>query len=85
MERGLVDLTIRWVDRVKNKAMTTTLLRILAKLACTLNKGMERVLGVGRELALRASILAVEWGDSLAYGWRNDQGFHRALGFRITG
>ena len=64
MERGLVDLTIRWVDKVRSGRMTETLLRILAKLALALETGMGRVLGRGRELALRASSLAVGWGTA---------------------
>src|SRR3989442_9876779 len=70
MERGLVDLTIRWVDKVRSGLMAETLLRILVKLALALETGMGRVLGRGRELALRASSLAVGWGNSAAFYWR---------------
>src|SRR3989442_8484935 len=70
MERGLVDLTIRWVDKVRSRRMTETLMRILEKLAQALQTGMGRILGRGRELALRASSLAVGWGNSQAYAWR---------------
>ncbi len=55
MERGLVDLTIRWVDKVRSGRMTETLVRILAKLAQALETGMGKVLGKGRILAARAS------------------------------
>src|SRR3989441_13310849 len=85
MERGLVDLTIRWVDKVRSGRMTETLLRILAKLAMALETGMGRVLGRGRELALRASSLAVGWGNSQAYAWRYDEPYALALGLgRVT-
>src|SRR3989442_7047574 len=67
MERGLVDLTIRWVDKVRSGRMTETLGRILAKLAQALETGMGRVLGRARELALWASVLAVEGGDIQRY------------------
>src|SRR2546428_13911967 len=63
MERGLVDLTIRWVDKVRSGRMTETLMRILEKLAQALETGVGRVLGRGRELAARASELAVEWSN----------------------
>ncbi len=79
IERGLVDLTIRWVDRVRSGRLAETLLRILVKLARAMEQGMARVLMVGRELALRASMLAVEWGNSQAYAWRFDEGFWRGL------
>src|SRR2546427_10229319 len=80
MGRGLVDLTIRWVDKVRSGRMTETLLRILAKLAQALETGMGRVLGRGRKLAARASELAVGWGNSQAYAWRYDDSYALALG-----
>jgi len=75
IERGLVDLTIRWVDNVRNCTMARVLLRILGKLVQALEHGMVRVLTVGRELALRASELAVRWGNTQAYTWRSDKVF----------
>jgi len=75
VERGLLDLTIRWVDNVRSGRLTETLLRILLKLARAMEQGMSRVLVVGRELALRASVLAVSWGNVNAYSWRSDRGF----------
>jgi hypothetical protein len=84
MERGLVDLTIRWVDKVRSGRMTETLVRILAKLAMALETGMGRVLRRGRELALRASSLAVGWGNSQAYAWRYDGSYALALGLGCT-
>src|SRR2546428_4989469 len=79
LERGLVDLTIRWVDKVRSGRMTETLMRILVKLAQALEHGMGRVLGRGGELATRASELAVGWGNKAAFHWRFEQGFRRAL------
>src|SRR5438094_417082 len=67
MERGLVDLTIRWVDKVRSGRMTETLMRILEKLAQTLETGMGKVLSRGRALAEMTSILAVNWGNAPAY------------------
>ena len=75
VERGLLDLTIRWVDNVRSGRLRETLLRILVKLARAMEQGMSRVLVVGRELALRASVLAVSWGNVNAYSWRSDRGF----------
>ena|SRR2546427_7959933 len=70
MERGLVDLTIRWVDKVRSGRMTEKLLPILEKLVMALETGMGRVLGRGRVLAARASELAVGWGNGSAFYWR---------------
>jgi hypothetical protein len=85
IERGLVDLTIRWVDKVRSGRLAETLVRILAKLAMALETGMGRILGRGRILALKASELAVGWGNSAAYSWRFERAFANALGHGITG
>jgi hypothetical protein len=75
VERGLLDLTIRWVDDVRSGRLTETLVQILLKLARAMEQGVARVLVAGRELALRASALAVEWGNEPAYAWRFDREF----------
>jgi len=80
IERGLLDLTIRWVDNVRSRRLTEMLLRILAKLARAMEQGMARVLVVGRELALQASVFGVRWGNDQAYAWRFDESFWRGLG-----
>src|SRR5712692_8517973 len=80
IERGLVDLTIRWVDKVRSGRLAETLVRILAKLAMALETGMGRVLARGRILAGKASELAVGWGNSAAYSWRFETAFANALG-----
>ena len=85
MERGLVDLTIRWVDKVRSGRMTETLMRILAKLAMALETGIGRVLGRGRMLAAKASELAVGWENGSAFYWRFEQAFCNALGLGILG
>ena len=84
VERGLVDLTIRWVDRVKSGRLAQVLVRILEKLVLAMEDRMVRVLERGRVLALRASGLAVLWGDEVAFGWRFDAGFQRVLGLGIV-
>ena len=80
MERGLVDLTIQWVDKVRNGTLTKVLLRILEKLMLALEQGLARVLAVGRLLAVRSSKLAVRWGYNQAYAWRFDESLWRGLG-----
>src|SRR2546422_10868422 len=77
MERGLVDLTIRWVDKVRSRRMTETLMRILEKLAQAMETGMGRVLGRGRILATRVNELAVRWGNKSALYWRCEQAVFR--------
>ena len=80
VERGLLDLTIRWVDDVRSGRLTETLMRILLKLAQAMEQGMARILTMGRELALKASMFAVRWGNNQAYEWRYDRGFWLGIG-----
>jgi hypothetical protein len=65
--------------------LAETLVRILAKLAMALETGMGRVLARGRILALKASELAVEWGNGAAFYWRFETAFANALGHGIIG
>ena len=85
IERGLVDLTIRWVDKVRSGRLTETLVRILAKLAVALETGMGRVLARGRIPAMKASEMAVGWGNDSAFYWRFETAYANALGRGITG
>jgi len=85
IERGLVDLTIRWVNKVRSGRLTETLVRTLAKLAVALETGMGRVLARGRILAMKASEMAVGWGNDSAFYWRFETAYANALGREITG
>ncbi len=83
IERGLVDLTIRWVDRVKSSRLRQVLVEILEKLVRAMEHGIGRVLVRGEELAFRVSSWSVEWGNISAFSWRFDLSFHRALGLGV--
>src|SRR5207247_9917611 len=61
MERGLLDLTMRWVGEVKSRTMTRVVIRILLKLERALNRSMVRVFQKGGALAERIGALAVSW------------------------
>ncbi len=79
-----MDLTIRWVDRVRSGRLARVLLEILEKLVRALESRMVRIVERGRVLALGLSGLAVGWGDPFAYGWRFDESFQKALGMGIV-
>lgn len=84
VERGLVDVTIRWVDTVRSGRLARVLMEILGKLARALESRMVRALGHGRIVAARLSGLAVEWGNIEAYSWKFEEAFQRFLGFHIA-
>ncbi len=63
MERGLLDLTMRWVGEVRSRTMTRVVIRILGMLAQAMEQSVARVLPAGRRLTLKANELAVGWGE----------------------
>ena len=76
VERGIVSLTARVVDRVDSEVLGVELVKILVKLVKALKGGFVRhmeVFGLGRVFEL--SRLAAEWGSSVAKGWARDMGF----------
>ncbi len=77
------DLTIGWVDRVKSDRVARVLLEILEKLVRALESRMVRALERGRVTALQMSELAISLGNELAWLWRSDRGFQRALGVGV--
>ena len=84
MERGLLDLTMRWVGDVRSRTMIRVVIRILLKLARALNRSMVGVFEKGESMAASISEIAVAWGNDLAHGWRFELGFQRALGMSVT-
>ncbi len=82
-ERGLVDVTVRWVDRVRSHGMARILLQILLKLVKAMESRSVTMREKGRKMALRISELAVAWGNQLAWNWRVDDGFQMSLGIGI--
>ncbi len=81
LERGVIDLTIRLVDRIRSARLGLVVGRIVCKLLKALRSGfMVRVERVGSDLAERVSRIAVSWGYADASSWVGDLGFVRYLG-----
>lgn len=80
-ERGVVDLTIRCVERVNNSVLGTVLSRILTKLEEAVEHFYTwRLTEEGRSLAAICSQAAVSWGYGRAAGWRDDRSYMQLLG-----
>jgi len=80
VERGILSLTARIVDKVESAVLGVELVKILRKLRDALKGGFVRRMeeyGFGR--ALKMAGQAVEWGYSVAAGWSSDLGFVRYL------
>ena len=76
VERGVVDLTMRYVDDVKSSKLARVLTAIMEKLKLATESGAERLTRtIGVPLARRISEIAVSWGNLSASAWAKDLGF----------
>jgi hypothetical protein len=80
LERGILSLAARVVDRVESAVLGVELVKILAKLRDALESEVVKLTrGYGLERARSLSRFAVEWGNLEASGWASDHGFRRYL------
>ena len=80
-ERGLVDLTIRCIDKVKSVRLAFALAKTLGKLLNGVRSSfLRRLEQLGRPLAEKISEAAVSWGNTEAVRWRYDISFIRLAG-----
>ena len=76
VERGVVELTIKCVDKIRSGRLALAISRIVCKiLNASKSRFLERVDRIGYDLAERISRIAVGWGYTEALGWRRDLGF----------
>ena len=81
IERGIVDLTVRCVVRIRSPVLIQVLLGVLHKLLeAVKHPFMWRVEQIGRPLAEQMSEAALSWNLKEAVRWRNDVSFIRCLG-----
>lgn len=80
VERGILSLAARVVDRVQSVVLGVELVKILAKLRDAL-KGelVRRMEEYGYERAKEIAGTAVEWGNRAARGWASEIGLVRYL------
>ena len=80
VERGLVSLTIRCVDRVQSSKLAAMLENIVERLREMLRSGVDRFMEeVGWPLARKLAYLAVSWGNRDGLNWALDAKFARYL------
>jgi len=80
LERAVVNLTIKCVERVKSAKLAKIVTAIVEKVEEAVESVVERLTErVGRPLACKLSLLAVGWGNRKASGWGFDRGFMRFL------
>jgi hypothetical protein len=80
IERGVVDLTLRYVDDIKSTKLAKVLTAILEKLQLATESVVDRLVRtVGVSFAQKVSSIAVSWGNLSASAWAEDPGFARYL------
>jgi hypothetical protein len=82
VERGIIDLTVRCVDRIKSKTLAKVVTAIMEKLRFAMESMADRLVRtIGLPLTRKISGIAVDWGLSSASQWAEDRAFARYLAF----
>ena len=82
VERGILDLTVRYVDNIKSTKLAKVVTAILEKLQVTIESIADKLARtVGLSLARKISIIAVSWGNHSASKWAEDRSFAKYLAF----
>ena len=81
VERGIIDLTIRCVEKIRSPILTRVILDIVRKVLKTMeSKFLEKVNKAGSAIAEKVCRIALGWGNVTAPTWKQDSGFIRFLG-----
>jgi hypothetical protein len=79
-ERAQVDLTMKFVKRIRSFFLAKVLTNILEKLVEAMERRVARLTKeVGSALAQKLSGIAQNWGNKAARKWASDPGFLRYL------
>jgi hypothetical protein len=85
LERSVIDLTIRHVERVKSEKLSQIISRIICKILKALkNQFLQKVEDIGYNLVERVSCIASRWGHRNALDWQKDLNFIRYLGIETV-
>lgn len=80
VERGVLDLTVRYVDCIRSAKLATVVTAILEKLKLATESVVDRLVrSVGFSLAQKVSAVAVGLGNRSASRWAVDAEFARYL------
>lgn len=80
VERAIINLAIRCVERVRSQKLTRIMTTIVNKLTDAMKSRFKRLIeNVGRPLARKMSQIAKAWGNVSAVRWVEDSGFIQYL------
>jgi hypothetical protein len=84
VERGIIDLTVRYVDNIKSLKLAKLVTAIIEKLQTTIeNTANKLARTVGLPLARKISNIAVSWGNLSAFAWAEDLAFAKYLALLV--
>jgi len=76
VDRAIIDLTIRCVEKVRSSVLTRSILTILDKMLKTLEENfMTRAERVGYKIAENLCTLGERWGNKACSSWKRDKSF----------
>ncbi len=80
VERGIIDLTVRYVENIKSTKLAKIVTAIIEKLQTTMESTADKLVRtIGLSLARKISEIALNWGNHLASTWAEDRSFARFL------
>ena len=81
IERAIVDLTIKCVEKIRSNVLESTISTIVGKILQFLEEGFTaRAEKVGHEIVGRLCAIAERWGNKACSTWKNDTCFVKFLG-----
>jgi len=81
IERAIVDLTIKCVEKIRSNVLTETIAMIVDKISYYLEENfVAKAEQVGRSIAEALSAFGVRWGNEECSAWKNDRCFVRFIG-----
>lgn len=81
VERAIMDLTIRCVERVQSKVLAKAILTIVRRMLTTLKESfMRRAERAGYEIAQKLCTIGERWGNEECSAWKRDKSFISFLG-----
>ena len=85
VERGIIDLTVRYVASIKSIKFANVVTAILSELQSAIETIVDKLVKkVGLSLARKISEIAVSWGNKLASKWAEDHDFARYLASNVA-
>jgi len=81
VERAIIDLTIKCVEKVRSKILSRIVSKIVSRILEFLEESfLTRAERVGRKIAERLCVICEKWENKVYSTWKCDDGFIKFLG-----